>query len=78
MRSPLDTLQKQMVLSSDPDARYSPFGEKATLQTDDRKPLRVFKSCLLDTLQRPIVLSLDPEARYSPSDEKTRLVTPAE
>ena len=33
MRSPLDTPHTPIVLSEDPDAKYSPFGENTTLQT---------------------------------------------
>ena len=35
MRSPLDTLHKPIEESADPDAKYSPFGEKTTLLTED-------------------------------------------
>ena len=33
IRSPLDTLQTPIVLSQDPDAKYSPFEENTTLNT---------------------------------------------
>ena len=33
IRSPLDTLHTPIVLSLDPDAKYSPFGENTTLKT---------------------------------------------
>ena len=33
MRPPLDTFHTPIVLSEDPDAKYSPFGENATLLT---------------------------------------------
>ena len=32
IRSPLDTLHTPIVLSIDPDAKYSPFGENTTLK----------------------------------------------
>ena len=73
MRSPLDTLHKQIVLSSDPDAKYSPFGENATLNTEPEWPLRVLMRSPLYTLHTPIVLSLDPDAKYSPFGENTTL-----
>ena len=34
MHSPLDTLHTLIVLSIDPDAKYSPFGENTTLLTE--------------------------------------------
>ena len=34
IRYPLDTLHTPIVLSSDPDAKYSPFGENNTLLTE--------------------------------------------
>ena len=39
IRSPLDTLHTPIVLSQDPDAKYSPFGENTTLQTGDEWPV---------------------------------------
>ena len=73
MCSPLDTLHKQIVLSSDPDAKYSPFGENATLNTESEWPLRFLMHSQLDTLHIRIVLSLDPDAKYSPFGENTTL-----
>ena len=35
IRSPLDILHTPIVLSKDPDAKYSPFGENTTLLTTD-------------------------------------------
>ena len=34
--SPLDTLHTPIELSQDPDAKYSPFGEKSTLATGEK------------------------------------------
>ena len=75
MRSPLDTLHNPIVLSSDPDAKYSPFGENTTLETQPEWPVRVLIRSPLDTLHTPIVLSLDPDAKYSPFGENTTLKT---
>ena len=73
--SPLDTLHTPIVLSLDPDAKYSPFGENATLKTHDEWPVRVLIRSPLNTLHTPIVLSLDPDAKYSPFGENTTLLT---
>ena len=73
MRSPLDTLHTPIVLSSDPDAKYSPFGENTTLKTEPECPMRVLMRSSLDTLHTPIVLLLDPDAKYSPFGENTTL-----
>ena len=75
IRSPLDTLHTPIVLSTDPDAKYSPFGENTTLYTDYECPVRVFIRSPLDTLHTPIVLSTDPDAKYSPFGENTTLQT---
>ena len=40
----LDTLHKETVLSADPDAKYSPFGENAKLRIISLWPVRVFIS----------------------------------
>ena len=71
IRSPLDTLHTPIVLSLNPDAKYSPFGENTTLTTDDECPVRVLIRSPLDTLYTPIVL--DPDAKYSPFGENTTL-----
>ena len=39
IRSPLDTLHTPIVLSPDPDAKYSPFGENTTLEFDNEGSL---------------------------------------
>ena len=75
MRSPLDTLHTTIVLSSDPDAKYSPLGENTTLQTESECPFRILIRSQLDTLHTTIVLSLDPDAKYSPFGENTTLFT---
>ena len=74
IRSPLDTLHTPIVLSADPDAKYSPFGENTTLKTNDECPVRVLIRSQLDTLHTPIVLLEDPDAKYSPFGENTRLL----
>ena len=74
IRSPLDTLHTPIVLSADPDAKYSPFGENTTLVTQSECPVRVLIRSPLDTLHTPIVLS-DPDAKYSPFGENTTLKT---
>ena len=73
IRSPLDTLHTPIVLSADPDAKYSLFGENTTLETHLEWPVRVLISSPLDTLHTPIVLSEDPDAKYSPFGENTTL-----
>ena len=55
MRSPLDTLHTPIVLSQDPDTKYSPFGENTTLNTQPLWPVRVLMRSPLDTLHTPIV-----------------------
>ena len=71
--SPLHTLHTPIVLSQDPDAKYSPFGENTTMLTPLECPVKVLISSPLETLHTPIVLSLDPEAKYSPFGENTML-----
>ena len=73
IRSPLDTLHTPIVLSLDPDAKYSPFGENTTLKMKSECAVRVLIRSPLDTLHTPIVLSLDPDAKYSPFGENTTL-----
>ena len=65
------------VLSSDPDAKYSPFGENTTLLTQSLWPVRVWMRSSLDTLHNPISLK-DPDAKYSPFGENTTLLTQSE
>ena len=57
MRSPLDTLHTLIVLSLDPDAKYSPSGENTTLNIVEEWPLRVLIRSPLDILHTLIVLS---------------------
>ena len=61
--SPLYTLHTPIVLSADPDAKYSPSGENITLFTGSSCPVRVFIRSPLDTLHTPIVQSRDPDAK---------------
>ena len=75
MRSPLDSLHKPIVLSEDPEAKYSPFGENTTLSIKDKWPLRLLMHSQLVTLHKFIVLSEDPDAKYSPFGENTTLFT---
>ena len=75
MSSPLDTLHTPIVLSLDPDAKYSPFGENTTLHIEEEWPVSVLMSSPLGTLHTPIVLSQDPDAKYSPFGENTTLET---
>ena len=75
IRSPLDTLHTPIVLSRDPDAKYSPFEENATLQIESLCPVKVLMRFPLDILHTPIVLSADPDAKYSPFGENTTLET---
>ena len=72
----LDNFHIFIVLSADEDAKNSPFGENATLQTGYLEwPLRVFMSSPFDTLHKVIVESVDPEANNSPVGENARLLT---
>ena len=73
IRSPLDTLHTLIVLSEDPDAKYSPFLENTTLQIESECPVSVLIRSQLDTLHTLIVLSEDPDAKYSPLPENTTL-----
>ena len=75
MRSPLDTLHTLIVLSKDPEAKYSPSGENTTFWTDSLWPLRVLMRSPLDTLHNTILLSWDPDAKYSPFGENATLQT---
>ena len=77
-RSPLDTLHNPIVQSIDPDAKYSPSPENATLAILLECPVRVFIRSPLDTLHNPIVQSLDPDAMYSPLLENATLYTTSE
>ena len=74
IRSPLDTLHTPIVLSRDPDAKYSPFGENTTLLTQSECPVRGLIHSPFDTLHTPIFLK-DPNAKYSPFGENTTLMT---
>ena len=71
IRFPLYTLQTPIVLSWDPDAKYSPFGEKTTLNTQSEWRERILILSPLDTLHTPIVS--DPDAKYSPFGEYATL-----
>ena len=75
IHSPLDILHTPIVLSADPDAKYSPFGENTMLQIGNECPVRVLIRSPLDTLHTPIVQSEDPDAKYSPFGENTTLQT---
>ena len=71
--SHLDMLHTPIVLSADPDAKYSPFGENTTLKTVLLWSVRVLMHSPLDTLHTFIVQSTDPDAKYSPLGENTTL-----
>ena len=58
--------------SRDADAKYSPFGENTTLETQSECPVRVLIRSPLDTLHTPISPK-DPDAKYSPFGENTTL-----
>ena len=55
--SPLDTLQMQIVLSQDPDAKLFPLGVNTILETLSEWPMKVYISSPLDTFHKEIVLS---------------------
>ena len=63
MRSPVDTFHKPIVISPDPDDKYSPFDEKTTLKTISECPVRVLIRSPLDTFHKPIVVSPDPNTK---------------
>ena len=69
---------KPIVLSQDPDAKYSPFGENTTLQIGSEWPIRVLMFSPLDTFHTLIVMSKDPDAKYSPLEENTTPFTESE
>ena len=71
--SPLDTLHTPIVLSKDPDIKYSPSRENTTLTTQLEWPVRILMRSPLNTLHTTIVQFLDPDAKYSPSGENTTL-----
>ena len=73
IRSQLDTLHTPIVLSKDPDTKYSPFGENTALCMHNECPVRVLIRSPLDTLHTLIVLSKDPDTKYSPFGENTTL-----
>ena len=75
IRFSLYTLHIPIVLSIDPDSKYSPLGENTTLLIQSECPMRVLIRSPFDTLQTPMVLSEDPDAKYSPSGENTMLQT---
>ena len=75
IRSLLDTFHTPIVLSKDPEAKYSPFGENTTLLNQSEWPVRVLIRSPLDTFHTPTVLSQDPDAKYSPLGENTMLKT---
>ena len=61
--------------SSDPEAKYSPFGENATLLIPSVWPFRVRMRFPLDTIHKLIVKSPDPDAKYSPFGENATHLT---
>ena len=63
MRSPLYTLHTPILQSQDPDAKYSPLGEKATLFTQPECPVRAFICSPVDIFHILIVQSQDPDAK---------------
>ena len=73
MMCPLKTLHNLIVLSEDPDAKYSPFLENTKLSTELEWPRKAFISSPLDTLHNLIYISSDPDAKYCPSSENTTL-----
>ena len=55
MRYPLNTLHTLIVLSSDPEAKYSPHNENTTHKIESECPMSVLIRFPLDTLNTPIV-----------------------
>ena len=58
IRYPLDTLHTPIVLSHDPDAKYSPSAENTTLQTEEECPMRVFIRYPLNSFFSPSLFYL--------------------
>ena len=75
MLSPVYTLHTLIVRSPDPEAKHSPFEEKATLLTRSEWPMKVLMCAQFYSLHNLIVLSVDPEAKYSPFGENAILKT---
>ena len=75
MSSPLDILHTLIVLSSDPDAKYSPFGEYPTQKTKLEWPVSVFMRSPLDILHTTIVFLPNPDVKNYPLGENTMLPT---
>ena len=71
MSSPLETLHKPIVLSKEPDAKYSPSSENTTVHIASECSPRVFMYSTLDN--NLIAPSVDPN--YFPSPENTTLDT---
>ena len=77
IHSPLDILHTIIVLSQDPEAKYFPFGENATLLTLFLWPVKVLMHSPLKTLHNPILLNPDPDVKYLLFGENAMLfVTP--
>ena len=76
-RLPLETLHTPIVLSDDPEAKYSPSGENATLYTEEEWPFKLLTGYPLKTLHTTISLR-DPDAINSPLGENTTLYTELE
>ena len=71
--SPLGILHTLIIQSSDPDAKYSPFGENATVFKEYERSVKFMMRSPLDTLHTPIVSV--PNAKYSPFGENATLQT---
>ena len=70
IHSPFDTLHTLIVLSLDPDTKYSPFGENTTVETVFEWPMSVLIRSSPDTLRTSISKKyLD--AKYSLFGENT-------
>ena len=62
-----------IVLSLDPEAKYSLFDENTTLKTQEECPVKVFIRFPVDNIHTHIFLSQDPDARVSPLGENAPL-----
>ena len=77
MSFPFNTHLNPIVESQDPEAKYYPSGEKATLYTSLEWSFNVLMRSPLDTLHNMIVVSSDPDARnYWSSENATLLIGP--
>ena len=74
MRSLVNTFHNPIVLSPDPDTKYTPFGENTKLVIKLVWPEKVLIHYSVYTLHIPIVLSINPDVKYNPFGENAILI----